>query len=393
MTRTVVIGALALGAFTIGTTEFATMGLLPSFADAFGIGAPEASRAVSAYAVGVVIGAPAIAVLAARVRRGALLAALMLFYAATNAASAVAPTFPLFVLFRFLNGLPHGAFFGVAALVAASLVGPAERARAISRVMLGLTVATIVGVPFATALGQHLGWRSGFALVSVLALAAAVLIVVARPPDLAVGDRSPLAELGALARLQVWLTLAIGAVGFGGLFAVYTYLGPTLVHVTHRAPATLPLALGLFGIGLTVGNLVAASFADRALMPTIAVLLVWTGATELMFARVAADFALVLLAVFLIGGSGGLGTAIQTRLMDVSGDAQTLAASLMHSAFNIANAVGPAIGAVIIARGGGWASTGIEGLVLSIAGLAVWAVSAALERASTWSDEVGTQRP
>ncbi len=378
--RTLVLAALTLGGFTIGTNEFATMGLLPAFAAGFRIGAPEASRAVSAYALGVVVGAPVIAVLAARVRRGPLLAGLMLFYALTEAASALAPGFPTFVAMRFLNGLPHGAYFGVAALVAAAVSEPGQRARTIARMFVGLTVATIVGVPLATVLGQIGGWRIPFAVIAALALLTAIGVVAARPPDTAAADRSPLAELGALARPQVWLTLAIGAVGFGGMFAVYTFVGPVLVHVTHAPRWALPAALALFGVGLTIGNLAAAAAADRALMPTCAALLVWSGLSDAFYAATAGSLPLLLFAITLIGAAGGLASVIQTRLMDVAGDAQTLAASLMHSAFNIANAVGPAIAAYTIAHGYGWRSTGVVGAALSIAGLAVWAATLAAER-------------
>ena len=325
----------------------------------------------------------------------------MLFYAATNAASAVAPDLPD------VRAVPLPQRPAPTAPSSASphwsrpsLVGPAERARAISRVMLGLTVATIVGVPFATALGPasrlalrlRAGERAG-------TRGCGPDRGRASPPDLAVGDRSPLAELGAARpALQVWLTLAIGAVGFGGLFAVYTYLGPTLVHVTHRAPRD-PAAgtRACSGSGSAVGNLVAAFLRrSRADARPSRSLLVWTGATELMFARVAADFALVLLAVFLIGGQRRASAPrSETRLMDVSAATpRPLAASLMHSAFNIANAGRPGDRAPSSsrARRRDGRPTGIEGLVLSIAGLAVWAVSRrALERASTWSDEVGTR--
>lgn len=390
--RRLVLSALALGGFTIGTTEFASMGLLPSFADDFHISAPEASRAISSYALGVVVGAPAIAVAAARVERGPLLIGLMLFYAVCNLAAALAPSFASFTFFRFLNGLPHGAYFGVAALVAASVAPPDKRAQAIAGMFLGLTVATVVGVPLATAMGQHFGWRSAFLLTAALALLTALSVLVVRPPDTDSHTRSPLAELGALARLQVWLSLGIGAVGFGGMFAVYTYVGPVLVHVTHVSPRMEPWALALFGIGLTLGNLLAARGADRAIMPTAAIILIFSGIADAVYAATASSLALLMVATFLVGAGGGLGTVIQARLMNVAGDAQTLAASLMHSAFNFANAVGPAVGALAIAHGFGWRSTGVVGVFFSLGGLMVWAASVAVERRRATATEAAWTR-
>lgn len=390
--RTLVLSALTLGGFTIGTAEFATMGLLPTFAGSFGINAPEASRAISAYALGVVVGAPVIAVLAARVPRGRLLIGLMLFYAAMNAATALAPGFATFAACRFLAGLPHGAYFGVAALVASSVSDPAMRARAIARVFVGLTVATIVGVPLATVLGQHLGWRLPFGLMAALALLTAAGVAIARPADAGAAGRSPLAELGALGRLQVWLALGIGAVGFGGMFAVYTFVGPVLAHVTHAGPAMEPVALALFGVGLTIGNLVAARAADRAVMPAAAALLLWSGLADGLYAASAGSLPMVMLSMLLVGAAGGLGTVIQARLMDVAGDAQTLAASLMHSAFNIANALGPALGAVAIADGFGWRATGTVGVLLSACGLLVWSLSVARDRQVLAQNGMGVPR-
>ncbi len=224
--------ALALGGFAIGTAEFATMSLLPDFSHGMGVDAPTGGHVISAYALGVVVGAPLFAVLGARVGRRTLLVAMMAWFALGNGLSALASTFGCLLALRLLTGLPHGAYFGIAALVAAGMASPARRTAAIGRVMLGLTVATVVGAPLANLLGRRLGWRSGFGVVAALALltVAFLMSVVAR--DRPERDASPLRELGALRRSQVWLTLAIGAVGFGGMFAVYTYLASTLAEVT-----------------------------------------------------------------------------------------------------------------------------------------------------------------
>ena len=373
--------ALATGGFAIGTTEFATMSLLPFFARDLGIDAATAGHAISTYALGVVVGAPTIAVLAAKMSRRTLLVALMLLFAAGNALSGIAGSYGEMLAFRFLAGLPHGAYFGIAALVAVSLVPQEKRTQAVARVMLGLTAATIAGVPVANVLGQAVGWRWAFALVAALALLTAALVQWLAPADQPDRTASPMRELSALARPQVWLTLLTGAIGFGGLFAVYTYLADTMLAVTGTSAAAIPVALAAFGVGLTLGNLVAPRFADRALMPTAAALLLWSAASLALWPLAAHHFWSVCVSVVAIGFGGALGTVLQTRLMDVAGDAQALAAALNHSAFNTANALGPWLGGLAITAGFGWTSTGWVGVALALGGLAVLGVSALLERA------------
>ena len=372
--------ALAVGGFAIGTTEFAAMSLEPDLARGLGVDAPTAGHVISAYALGVVVGAPTIAILSAALARRTLLIGLMVLFAIGNTLSALAPSYGWMLAFRFLAGLPHGAYFGIAALVAASLVPEGKRTQAVGRVMLGLTVATIVGVPFATLLGQLASWRWVFALVALLALTTAALVALLAPKDAPDHDASPLRELGALRRKQVWLTLATGAIGFGGMFAVYTYLAATLTDVTGLGPRAVPAMLAVFGLGMTIGNLVVPRFADRALMPTAGALLLWSAAALALYPLAAGQVATMTLDVFAIGLGGALGTILQTRLMDVAGDAQALAAALNHSAFNTANALGPWLGGLAIAGGLGWTSTGIVGCGPALGGLAIWAVSLAIER-------------
>ncbi len=373
--------ALAMGGFAIGTTEFAVMSLVPYFSVGLGIDEPTAGHVISAYALGVVVGAPVIAVLAAKIPRRTLLIGLMAVFGVANLLSALAPSYEWMLVFRFLSGLPHGAYFGVAALVAASIAPPNRRAQAVARVMLGLTVATIVGVPLANGIGQILGWRWGFGIVALLALLTMALIFAYAPRDRVVPGASPLRELGALRRRQVWLTLAIGAIGFGGMFAVYTYLASTLMEVTRVSPALVPLVLGIFGLGLTAGTLAGAWAADRALMPSIGGMLLWTAAALALFPFAAGNIWTISIVVFLIGTSGGLGAMLQTRLMDVAGEAQTLAAALNHSAFNTANALGPWLGGLAIAAGYGWTSTGWVGTGLALAGFLIWVVALLDQRA------------
>jgi DHA1 family inner membrane transport protein len=375
-----VLFALSVGAFAIGTTEFAAMSLLPFFARDLGLEAPTAGHAISAYALGVVAGAPVIAAFGARLPRRTLLIGLMTLFAIGNALSALSPNYPLMLLFRFLSGLPHGAYFGVAALVAAGLVPVEKRTLAIAKVMTGLTIATVIGVPAANWMGQALGWRSGFFVVAGLALATVTLVALYAPRD--AGDRqaSPVRELTALGKPQVWLTLLTGAIGFGGLFAVYTYVASIMIEVTHVSESYVPLVLMIFGLGMTLGNLAAAWLADRNRNRTVIGVLLWSAAALALFPLAAGDVWTLGLVVFVIGLGGGLGTPLQARLMDVAGDAQTLAAALHHSAFNVANALGPWLGGLSIAAGHGLVSTGWIGSALALGGLAVFIVAIALER-------------
>jgi len=374
--------ALAMGGFAIGTTEFAVMSLLPYFSVGLGIDAPTAGHVISAYALGVVTGAPVIAVLGAHVSRRNLLIGLMLMFALGNGLSALAPDYRSMLLFRFMSGLPHGAYFGVAALVAASLVPQGKRTQAVARVMMGLTLATIIGVPLANWMGLAIGWRWAFALVALLATFTAFMVWRFAPRDRPPEGAGPLRELGALRNRQVWLTLSVGAIGFGGLFCVYTYVASTMLEVTHVSPALVPVVLALFGLGMTLGNLGAGWLADRAVMPTAAGMLVLSIASLVFYALVAGNIWLLALAIFLIGTGGGVGVVLQIRLMDVAGEAQTLAAALHHSAFNFANALGPWLGGLAIAAGYGWASTGWVGSMLALGGLVMLGIA--------WAD--GTRR-
>jgi DHA1 family inner membrane transport protein len=367
--------ALAVGGFGIGTGEFGIMGLLPDVAGDIGVSIPVAGHVISAYALGVVIGAPVIAVLAAKLSRRNLLLALMTVFAAGNVASALAPDYGWLVVLRFLTGLPHGAYFGVASLVAANMAPPNQRARAVGRVMLGLAVATLLGVPLATAFGQTLGWRAAFLVVGAMGALTILLIWRFVPADLADADASPFRELGALRRLQVWLTLGIGAVGSGGMFAVFSYITPTLVNVSGIRESLVPFVLCVFGTGMIIGNVVGSRLADRALLPTIGGLLVWNATVLGLLVFTAGHAWLAIANVLLIGTGFAVVPGLQTRLMDVAADAQTLAASLNHSAFNIANALGAWTGGLTIAAGYGWTSTGWVGTLFALGGLGVFATS------------------
>jgi DHA1 family inner membrane transport protein len=367
--------ALAVGGFAIGTTEFATMSLLPYFARDLGIDAPTAGHVISAYALGVVMGAPLIAVLSAKIARRTLLIGLMLVFALANGMTGLVQSYPEMLLLRFLSGLPHGAYFGVAMLVAASLVTHERRAQASARVLMGLTVATIIGVPAANWLGQAIGWRWGFGIVALLSLLTATLVALYAPHQPPAKDASPLTELRGLKNKHVWLTLGIGAVGFGGLFAVYTYLADTLLEVTQVPSSWVPPVFAVFGSGMMAGLLLVPRFAHRGLMNTAGGLLLWFAATLCLYSFMTGNIWTITLAVFLIGLGGAMGPVLQTRLMDVAGESQTLAAALNHSAFNVANALGPLLGGIAIAHGFGLSSTGLVGSALALGGLAIWAVA------------------
>ena len=367
--------ALAVGGFGIGTGEFGIMGLLPDVAGDIGVSIPLAGHVISAYAVGVVVGAPVIAVLAARLPRRMLLLALMTAFAAGNFASALASDYGWLVVLRFLTGLPHGAYFGVASLVAADMAQPNQRARAVGRVMLGLTVATLLGVPLATSLGQTLGWRAAFAAVGAIGSLAILLIWRFIPAVSADAEASPLRELGALRRLQVWLTLGIGAIGSGGMFAVYSYITPMLVDVAGIRESIVPFVLCVFGTGMIIGNVVGSRLADSALLPTIGGVLIWNAIVLGLLIFTAGHAWLAVINVLLIGTGFAHVPALQTRLMDVAADAQTLAAALNHSAFNVANALGAWVGGLTIAAGYGWTSTGWVGTLFALGGVGVFTMS------------------
>jgi DHA1 family inner membrane transport protein len=370
-----VLVALAMGGFAIGVTEFAAMSILPDFAAGLGVDAPTAGHVISAYAAGVVVGAPILAVLGARLPRWRLLIGFMALFAIGNVASALAPTYGWMLVFRFLSGLPHGAYFGVAALVAASVVPLHFRTRAVSTILMGLTVGTVLGVPVVNIISHAYGWRWTFAIVGVLAVATMALVALFAPRDPAHPDASPWRELGALKRGQVWLTLGVGAVGFGGMFAVYAYLASTLQAVTGAGADVMPWVFAVFGVGMFMGNILGAWAADHVGFKAAGGLLLWSAAALALYPMAAPHLWAMMIVVFLIGAGGGLGSILQTRLMDVAGDAQTLAAALNHSAFNTANAIGPLLGGMAIAAGYGWTSTAWVGVGLSLGGFAVFVVA------------------
>ncbi|MDV5145152.1 MFS transporter [Streptomyces sp. SBC-4] len=374
--------ALAVSAFGIGTTEFVMMGLLPNVADDLGTSVPTAGYLVSAYAIGVVVGAPLLTALGSRIPRKRMLLLLMALFVVGNLASALAPGFGWLVAGRILAGLPHGAFFGVGAVVAARLVPEDRQARAVATMFLGLTVANILGVPAATLLGQHLGWRATFLVVTViglLAMAALARLVPYVPMD----ERQGLGrEMRALGRPQVLLGLLTAVFGFAGVFAVYSYLASMTTEVMGFGDSTVTIVLALFGLGMTGGALAAGPLTDRALRPTL-----YGSLGALVLALVAFRFTvhvpwLALVTVVVLGAVGFMTTTpLQMLVMRKAKDAPTLASASNHSAFNLANAGGAWAGGAAVAAGWGWTSPALVGAGLTVVGLAIAAVAGLLDRA------------
>ncbi|RZA21947.1 MAG: MFS transporter [Lysobacteraceae bacterium] len=370
-----VLFALAMGGFAIGTSEFVVMGLITEIARDLGVTEPQVGHVISAYALGVVVGAPLLAIFGARRRRRSLLLGFMAFYAVGNLACALAPGYSTLLLARFVAGLPHGAYFGVAALVAAHISPPGQRGTAVGRVMLGLSVALLVGNPLATWLGQALGWRSAFALVSLIALATMAMTAWRLPTGMGAPRTDALRELRDFNRPPVWLALGIGAIGFAGMFSVFSYLTPTLLQVTGVGEGFIPFALMAFGIGSILGTLGGGWLFDRFGFRAVGIVLAWSLVILLLFPLAAQSAWTVLPSVLAVGTMGALATVLQSHLMDVARDAQTLAAASHHAAFNAANALGPWLAGMAITAGYGWTSSGYVGAATALAGLLVFALA------------------
>lgn len=389
--RTAALLTLTFGTFVVGTGEFAIMGMLPEFAQSLNLSLADAGYAITAYALGVVIGAPLITILGARLSRRELLLVLLIMFCLGNFLSIVMPTPGLVEVARFLTGLPHGALFGISALVAASMVERSRRGWAVGRVLSGIAISTLIGAPFSTFAADHFGWRIAYLIIGLFGVLTFLGVLRYIPADKPNRKNSPLKEITALGNMQVLLTLLTAAVGFGGMFGVYTYLTSVLQNVTHVPEWQTMIYMVIWGAGMLVGANAGAWLVDRNI--NLAAIIALAGSAVIMFAFstvLHSNFALMLIVFLIPTFVNGLGPALQTRLMDFAGDAQTLAASLNHSAFNIANALGASLGSVLLAHQFGYGSLGIGGALLSIGGLLVYLFALLLLKKSGQPEERGS---
>ncbi|WP_068312022.1 MFS transporter [Janibacter anophelis] len=383
----IALATLVLGGVGIGVTEFVTMGLLPEIAHGIGTSIPQAGHTISAYALGVVVGAPTIAIFGNRLPRRELLVGLMVLFALGNALSAIAAGYELLMLARFVSGVPHGAFFGIASIVAFDIVTPGKGGWAVSRIMLGIPIANVAGVPLATWLGQQHGWRSAYWFVAAIGVVTALLVSLVVPHQAADTEADVRSELSAFKDAQVWLTLLVGSIGFGGVFAMYSYISPILRNQTGLPADAVPIYLFVYGVGGLVGTMIAGRLVDRSVLRTLVGSTVATGGTLALFAWAAywpIPAAIVLLLVCISVSAFVL--ALQLRLMEVAGRARTLGAAGNHAALNVANALGAWLGGLVLAAGWGWQAPSFVGAGLSAAGLVVLFLSLRIHRGRTTLD-------
>lgn len=394
--RRAALTALAMGGFAVGLTEFVAMGLLPEIARGLLPGEyarstahaiSHASWSISVYALGVVIGAPTIAALSARVARKRLVVGLLMLFVAGTVASAVAPTFELVLLARFVAGLPHGAYFGAAGMLAASIMGPGNQAKGFAAVLSGLTTANVIGVPIVTGLGQAAGWRTAYLVIASVFLLTLLAVWATVPETSAATGGSPRAELAALRTPQVWLVAAVAAIGFAGFFAVDSYIAPITTQVTGLSPSAVPWVLVAVGLGMTVGNAAGGWSADRDLRRSLLLGFAAIVAALAVFALIAHTRPGLFAGAFLIGATSlFLGPALQARLIAVAPGAQLMGAAVNQSAMNIANSLGAALGGLVIAHGFGYLAPGLLGAALGVLGCALAAFSFASEVRSARRD-------
>jgi MFS transporter, DHA1 family, inner membrane transport protein len=366
--------ALALGGFAIGTTEFAIMGLLPEAVADLDVDLPAGGILISAYALGVVVGAPLLAAGMARVDRRTSAIWLMALFVIGHAASLLAPDFTTMLVARFISGLPHGAYFSAAALAAAHLAGPARRGQAMAWVMAGLSVANLVGVPLATWLGQSSGWRWMFIVTGFFGAATIAAVAWLVPPVPAPKGASVRGELTALKSSALWRAIVVGVIGFAGMFALYTYIAPVFTEVGGMPSELVPIVMALYGVGMVVGTLVGGTLSDRSAQRTLQWML-GIVAVALACFSLSAEWWILSLVPLLVAamGASALVPSLQVLLVDSAPHAPQLSGALNHSALNLANAMGAWVGAAVIQAGfglqvpaGAGAALAGVGLVLSL---------------------------
>ncbi len=368
--------SLALGSFCIGTSEFASMGILQLFSESLEISIPTATNAVTAYAFGVVIGAPLVTLAAARLNRRTLLLMLMAQFVLGNVLSGLAANLEMFALARFISGMPQGAYFGAGAVVATYVYGPGHTGKAFALVMMGLTVATIVGSPLATLLGQTVGWRNTYFTVSGLGVLSFLALMAFVPKTAALNGSSVIQELSALRKGTVWMTMFVAALGVASIFAIYTFVGPLITDVAMLEAGWIPIALAVFGIGMTAGNFLGGRLADT--YPARGLLLGFGVAVVVLAALATFGFKLPVLfaGFFLVGAT--MFTAIptiQVRLTKFAPEAPTLVGAMNLAALNLSNAIGAWSGGLAIASGFGILSAAWAGFCLTLAGLVIFTMT------------------
>jgi MFS transporter, DHA1 family, inner membrane transport protein len=387
----VALYVLGLTVFSLGTTEFMIAGLLPELSSAFDVSLPQAGLLISLFAIGVVIGAPLVTAATTRVPRKTALVVLLAVFITGELLAAVAPTYGVLMFARVVTAVAHGAFFGIGAVVAANLVGRERRARAIAIMFGGLTVATIAGVPLGTFIGQHFGWRTTFLAVAVLGVIDLVGVVLLVPRQPRAGHLGIRQELAAFRNPKVWLALGTTTLSQAALYTAYTYITPLLTDVTEFSSALVPLLLALFGLGTFFGSMLGGRLADRSLMGTLCAGLLLLAVMLGAFSLTAHSKPAMVVTLFLFGiGSFLINPALQTRVMNETEGAPTLASTTNVSAFNVGNALGPWVGGLGISAGAGLLSPSWIGAGLAVGSLVLALGSVGLDRrtAATEREEV-----
>lgn len=364
--------ALATGAFGIGITEFAPMGLLPDMAEGLGVSIPAAGLLVSAYALGVMLGAPLMTLTTARMKRRTLLIGLMAIFTLGNFLSAIAGDYALLMVARVITSLNHGAFFGVGSVVAASIVAPEKRASAVAAMFMGLTLANVVGVPLAPWIGETFGWRTAFGLIAVWGVVTMVALRFALPdlPRPAGGDMRR--ELGVFKRRTVLIALALTAIGSAAMFTVFTYIAPILTEATGMGTLYVTAMLVIYGLGLTAGNWLGGVFADKSIDRTLIVSLAGLAATLLIFAVTMFSPSMAPVTIFAWGvATFAIVPPLQMRVMEAASDAPNLASAVNIGAFNLGNAIGAAVGGGVIGLGFAYPAVSIAGAAMAVGGLLI----------------------
>ena len=362
--------ALAAGAFGIGVTEFAPMGLLPVIANDLGVSIPAAGLLISAYALGVMLGAPLMTLTTGRMRRRTLLIGLAAIFTLGNLLAAISTSYEMLLAARIITSLNHGAFFGVGSIVAASLVPRERQAGAVAAMFMGLTIANVVGVPLATWAGEEMGWRAAFWGISALGVVTMAALRLTLPDMAAPKDGDAVAELRVLTRGPVLAALGLTVVGASAMFTVFTYITPILREQTHASLGFVTAMLVTYGLGLTMGNWLGGRFADRSVDMTLIVTLASLAAVLVLFAVLMPYAAPTAILVFLWGvASFALVPPLQVRVMAAAADAPNLASSMNIGAFNLGNAIGAALGGGVIAAGLGYPAVALAGAATSALGL------------------------